>query len=606
MKGVSEKLAASEPRLTHDFLSEFFIGWDRMTSTERPLSILYMTPWLKNLRKHVMLSDTEGDKGKEKASAIARKLIETAVNAPECSTCFQEQVWPVVARDESLVDIFLEEMVRIALELGPDSEQNKAIASIAAAIGSMVMKGKIIARLRRVLNRSSLRPARNLVENTVWDEARILLRMCLETSFDSRGQAQLFLPELFHIATMTLHGGSPSISACVHTILINTVHSLCTTFPLNEARLAKLKTVLVSLTEPKIELFFGLRRAVAGNDMSAIDKAMPDMAMFSQLESITRLLQSVIELGAPSQSQANIWRSRWMSLVASTAFQSNPAIQPRAFTVMGCLASEDVDDDLLYQVLVSLRTAIGRFLESGDGALLIAIVATLTKMVASLSSTSRYIKQLFWLTIALVRLVPLDLFNYAASLLEAVVQVLAVRGAYVDGQMASVLLLGRSAAEPILCEMDEEFEVRFSPHNFHVALTITLLKGLMESTTLATTKRVFSTCLDIVSRSTASGRFPTTDAAVLPYTLILGARATSVEERRDILWLARRGSQAGVSSPPDVWAMAETDHVGDRELLCNVIPIIVGFAACDDLVQQQILHFLLRLAARRPSVFLLL
>ncbi len=46
--------------------------------------------------------------------------------------------------------------------------------------------------------------------------------------------------------------------------------------------------------------------------------------------------------------------------MASTAFQNNPAIQPRAFTVMGCLAREEVDDDLLYQVLVALRNSIGR------------------------------------------------------------------------------------------------------------------------------------------------------------------------------------------------------------------------------------------------------
>src|SRR5437763_2554753 len=112
---------------------------------------------------------------------------------------------------------------------------------------------------------------------------------------------------------------------------------------------------------------------------------------------------------------ANIWRARWMSLVASTAFQNNPAIQPRAFAVMGCLAREDVDDDLLYQVLVALRSALTRFIEQSDFEMLASIITSLTKMTNNLPPSSRYLHQMFWLAMSLIRVGPPSLFNCSAG-----------------------------------------------------------------------------------------------------------------------------------------------------------------------------------------------
>ena len=44
-----------------------------------------------------------------------------------------------------------------------------------------------------------------------------------------------------------------------------------------------------------------------------------------------------------------------MSLVTSSAFQLSPAIQTRSFVSLSILATSDVDDDLLYQMLVALK-----------------------------------------------------------------------------------------------------------------------------------------------------------------------------------------------------------------------------------------------------------
>ena len=602
--GVSERLADSEPQLTSDFLSECFLAWDKLPPQQRPLHLLYMVPWLRNLRVHVLSPDSDGEKGRERVALIARKLILTALKDASLETCFQQSVWPVIARDEVLVDVFLDEMIRIALASGSAVERTEGIGSIAASLGTVLVQGKVIARLRKVLNRSSLRPTRHLPDNAVWSETCVLLRICVATSFDSRAQSQLFLPELFHIITSVVNTGSVGARSLVHNLLVNTIHSICTSFALDEVRRNKLKAVLSLLSETKAKKLFGLHPAVSAEGPSTQDFLDLDHATFTSLQAIVQLLLEIIAIGSPSADVANMWRSRWMSLVASTAFQSNPAIQPRAFAVMGCLAREDVDDDLLYQVLVSLRTTINGFGEDPDAELLIAIVTTLTKMMANVSASSRYLVQLFWLAISLVRLVPLPLFDCAASLLEAVLQAIAATGEFKGGRMAAVLLRGRQPIEEVTQEIDALYGVAFTAENFHYASTATLIKGLSDPTTKDTALRTLSSFLEISSASVPEDRRFPRDLAILPYLGLVTARATTVDEIREILWLTGLSPNIAIKSPADVFAMIDLAHVAEDELLLYGALNIVGFASCEDIVQQRTLTFLHRVATQRPSVLL--
>ncbi|KAI9809635.1 MAG: hypothetical protein M1825_000067 [Sarcosagium campestre] len=604
--GISERLARSEAHLTPDFLSEFFLMWDKLPAGERPLNVLYMAPWLPNLRMHILLQDNDSEKGRERVSGIGRKLIDIVMHDSTFEVCFQEHIWPVIAKDEILVEIILDEMIKVALENGPESDETAVVGTIAASIGTAMISGKIIARLRKVLNRSSLRPTRYLVDNAVWDEICVLLRICLVTSFDSRAQSQLFLPELFHVITMITHSGSLASSRLVHSLLVNSVHSICVSFPLRDGCLAKLKATLSTLSEAKVELLFNVHRHGAKPEGSSIiheHKALDAAALFS-LESIAYLMLDIINVAAPSTGMANVWRSRWMSLVASTAFQSNPAIQPRAFAVMGCLAREDVDDDLLYQVLVSLRTGIHRFTKEDDSELLVAIVSTLTKMMTNLPASSRYVLQLFWLAISLVRLAPPTMFECTALFVEAVLQVVATSGALKGGKMARVLLQGRIPVEEASSEIDELYGVRFTPDTFHFASSACLVKGLTEPTTQVAALRVLSSFLEVASASALENRRFPKNTEVLPYLGLVAARAASVDESREILWLTGVTPLIGLSSPADVFAMVELDRIEESDLLLNAALSIADFRSCEDFVQQRTLVFLARIADQRPSVLL--
>ncbi|KAF3925492.1 Neurofibromin [Arthrobotrys entomopaga] len=490
--GVSEKLAANEPQLTFDFLTEFFVGWAKSPLHQRPLSILYMAPWLVNLHSQVLALDGDSERGKERLSGIARKLIEITVNETTLYTNFQQNAWSVISRDESLLEVFFDELIKSAINYGFGSAEAEVIGSIAASFGTLTMRGKIIARVRKALNRTSLRPTRHLKDNVIWKE--ILIE-------ENRSPAET--------------------------------------------------------------------------------------------------------IAAPSVDMANIWRARWMSLVASTAFQNNPAIQPRAFAVMGCLAREDVDDDLLYQVLVALRSALARFVEQGDAEMLVSIITSLTKMANNLPPSSRYLHQMFWLAMSLIRVGPPSLFNCSAGLLQAVLRVIASSDEFKDGKMAVVLMQGRFTVEEAAAAVDDLFGINFEIEYFAYSVCFCIVKGLSDPTTRAATLRTFTTFLEVVTANIPESLKGDVHPSYIPYLSCLVPRAANADDWKDI-WLGAATLQKEEAIMNWAQLIPKIMEAGQKELLLCLALAVIDFRMSDESIQTAGLQLFEYTAAHRPDVFILI
>lgn len=288
-----------------------------------------------------------------------------------------------------------------------------------------------------------------------------------------------------------------------------------------------------------------------------------------------------------------------MSLVASTAFQNNPAIQPRAFAVMGCLAREEVDDDLLYQVLVALRNSVNRFGEDHNSEMLVSIVTSLSKMMAKLPSASRYGLQLFWLAMSLVRLVPATLFNCTAQFLEAVLANISTGQEFQGDNMATLLLQGRTPLDEAALPLEEIYGIHFDQEAFHLAVCACLARGLTDTMTRQITMRVLSAFLDMTSNA-EDGKNPDI-AETSPYLSLLIARAVEHDELKDSLWSAGFslddfGLTNGMRKIPDVETMA------DETILLITAIELVDFQYVEDSVQTRSLEWLNELAKQRPDV----
>lgn len=159
-------------------------------------------------------------------------------------------------------------------------------------------------------------------------------------------------------------------------------------------------------------------------------------------------------------------------MATSVAFQLNPAIQPRAFIEIGCLAQEGVDDDLLYQILVALDSALC----ASQRTVVLGIVMCLRNMVSSLPKHSRYLVPLFWIAIALIQLGDESLFPYALELAISVVRTLNDRHLFRGTRTTANLLLDarRGWADDLGKRFDQLSGVNFEKY-FSFAIVALLL-----------------------------------------------------------------------------------------------------------------------------------
>lgn len=599
---ISAQLARSEPQLTGDFLNEFFVGWESFPKSQRPLSLAYMAPWLPSMRTYLIPNEADSDKGRDKVAVIFRKLIDVAVSDVILSTTLEQIIWPQICKEEVYMDLFLEEILKPALTFGIDDARTEILGSILASLGTITIRGKLISKLRKALNRTSLRPTRHLHENTIWGEICVLLRLALSVSFDSGVQSQLYLPEVFHLVTMLANTGSSDLRLIVHRLLVNTIHAMCTTFALEESKLTKLKVLLSSISEPRQESVFSIASRDGASLLSSQDTGSSTLLA---TESLANLLSDISIVAAPTVDLSNAWRARWMSLVASTAFQSNPAIQPRAFTVMGCLAREDVDDDLLYQVLVALRSSIGRYMDDNDSEMMVAIVTALTKMMDKLPSASRYGTQLFWLALSLVRLVPIGLFNCAAMFLEAVLLNISASGELSNGRMILTLLQGRIPLDEAAIPLDEVYGIHFTAENFHFAVTACMVKGMTDALTRSNAMRVISTFLDTTTANAPEGVTFPQDLSCLPYLGLLLGRSLNPEDAGHSLWLANAMQGAAtLSTESNMDGLLQDAGLNEKELLLTFAIGLVDFHYLDDVIQNRAFQWLNKFAILSSNVML--
>ncbi|POG62935.1 hypothetical protein GLOIN_2v1784706 [Rhizophagus irregularis DAOM 181602=DAOM 197198] len=533
--GLSERLASLVPQLTPDFLCEFFVGFDKSSTPLKHLCLQYMAPWLNNLAQFTK-SGADGHKNVDKTREIIKNLIELTTKETEMYTAVQSKIWSTLGKVDEITNIIIDEFVQYAVDHGISSPQSEIVANTIVTLSSVNIRGKIIAKLRKVIARTSLKATRTLTDNPAWPEIAVLIRFNLMLSFNSRN-VQLYLPELFYIISILVATGPPLIRASIHGLIVNLVQSLCTSMPLNEINVKRLTLLLTELSEPNFRYFFGLNN-VPGNAFVISSESthdLPDTMPLASLEKIVQALLEVMVCGAGSVDMSNTWRARWMGLVASTAFQHNPAVQPRAFVTLGCLAREEVDDDLLYQILVALRGALSMFTEN-DCSLIISIVMCLTNIVENLPADCRYLQSLFWLAMALVQISHIPVFPSAINLLNVVLKALDVNGFFAVEDIATVLLRARVPLEPIAINMDSEAGINYE--HFSFAVSATLLKGLKNPVTKTGTKDVLNAFLDIASKGiTRDQPHNLIDSSMLGYLAALLPVSAKNADMKELLWV---------------------------------------------------------------------
>ena len=163
---------------------------------------------------------------------------------------------------------------------------------------------------------------------------------------------QMFVSDIAHLVTLLAGIGQTSVRVSVHGLASNLLHSLYVAHGEGPVG-ANIRNLLEEVNSQEKLHLFGLAKMSISSEYSCHDPQTEQEAV-DTVEELSFFMQKVIATCSGSVGLSNIWQARWMSLLIANAFQLSPSIQPRASILLGTLATRDMDDDLLYQMLVSL------------------------------------------------------------------------------------------------------------------------------------------------------------------------------------------------------------------------------------------------------------
>ncbi|XP_015607506.1 neurofibromin isoform X2 [Cephus cinctus] len=581
IKHLSETLAANDPHLTLEFLEECIQGFRLSTIELKHLCLEYMTPWLNNLVRFYKPND-EGGKRQKQVSQILEKLITLTIEEVEMYPSIQAKIWSTIGRLPDLIDTVLDNFIHRSVRYGLGSPMVEIMADTAVALASgnvQLVAKKVIGRLCRVVDKTCTSPTPLLEQHMMWDDIAILARYLLMLSFNNCLDVGKHLPYLFHMVTFLVCSGSLSMRASTHGLVINIIHSLCTcsspSFSEDSKRVLRMSLDEFSL--PKFYLLFGISKVKSaavtafrssyrhsnekwfGNERSISGSQDRERLALTSLEVITDALLEIMEACMRDIPKCD-WLRTWTSLAKSFAFCFNPALQPRALIVFGCISKSITDQDVK-QLLRILVKALESF---NDITLLEAIVMCLTRLQPLLRPESPIHRYLFWVATSVLQLDEASLYASGLALLEQNLHTLDSQGTFDDKTLEQVMMSTREPLEWHFKQLDHAVGLSFKS-NFHFALVGHLLKGYRHPTptTVTRTARVLTMLLAIVAKPLRRDKFEVTPESVA-YLAALVSVSEEVRSRCHIRHsLSRNVTESGSTDFLDTLVSHNADISGN-------------------------------------------
>lgn len=230
----------------------------------------------------------------------------------------QERIWiPLASASSSLTDIIVAELLHIATDAGLGSEKAECVGNIMVSISSTSVRGRVIARLRKVsdsgnlaewqiIAQTYLRPTASLADSNAWSEISVLTRIVLLLCFNPATtiELQLFLPEICHLICILLGTGPLLMRQTVYGLFINVLQALSSSAPSGEMEGGALDELLKRAQTNEMIACFGLRADPgsfelysAPNPPNEVDGSL---RLLSHVELVAKLMGEVLAAASVS------------------------------------------------------------------------------------------------------------------------------------------------------------------------------------------------------------------------------------------------------------------------------------------------------------------
>ncbi|KAF5334397.1 hypothetical protein D9611_013526 [Ephemerocybe angulata] len=627
---LSEQLAEFAPQLTLDFIHEIcaaMTGMPPEAVAQRISCLHYLNPWIRNLSIFASPTSVLFDKSGTRLRDCVRTLADLSLSFPEITGTLQKSVWNEMAKlDSFTVDVILDELVRAASDGGGvGTKRCEVIRQVIASLSSINVRSRMNAKLRKALSKNSQRPVvpekgtRTLVNFSNWTEISTLIRLisALGSYTKQPGPTQMFVPETIYLVSLVVAEGHVLVRKSVYGIVMNLLQSLYISRT-DDMVGSELLRIIDECSCPQTLKYFGLKRETPTSEYENYD-AVTDKEHLEDLDGFMQLLVRIMDVSSGSRGLLNTWRARWMGLITSTAFQVSPVIQTRSFASLAALATSDVEEDFLYQILTALHKALDLFTDKSTLTVL-SMLRCVSKMLPHLVEYKRYIPSLFWLGVALLQTGHMAFFEEASVLMRVTLEIMEKAGFFRHDDMSNVLLDARRELEEITLQLDDMLGISFAT-NFSLSLAHVIFKGVRTNILANSAEELLRTLLTVTVRSQhrgspgqSNGLHTTLHPEALGYFLALVPRSFNADSYRRLLkesmideaWYSEAGlpnlDEDDASAPRLTPAFLGINDSRTALFVATFLGITLGGSQGDDAETEMMYGLLAELAIAFPDV----
>ena len=209
----------------------------------------------------------------------------------------QKHIWSEMGKlDSSIVNLVLDELMRAAVDGGMGSQRCEVVADIMTGITSINVRGRIFARIRKVLGKTSSRLTKNLSDNPHWVEIACLTRLALVANYNPRNlvHAQLYVPEAAHLVTLIAATGDILVRTSVYGIVVNMLQAVYLAKMGESGANPEMRALLYECATQENLRSFGLMRPNPTSDYVPY-RPPNDKSFIDSLENLTLLLGRIME-----------------------------------------------------------------------------------------------------------------------------------------------------------------------------------------------------------------------------------------------------------------------------------------------------------------------
>lgn len=535
---VSANFAKRYPEYTYAFLSGFFDAFALASTANKDFVVLYVSPWIENIYKHVYLVDIV--RGHARTVHLIRKIVRIS-KVVDNRQSFALFIWPQLSLQDNLIDITIDEIVAAAIDHEAEGNSWKDITRNWPLRPAIKICHAIIARLK-AKSYETKHDEKEIEKHTRWVETTVLVKFLAYLIFDSLLFVERYISDIFYIVTIYMDFGPIELRRSLLKLLNRAFHSYLSKPMLANRGREVVERNIALMNSARFKLLFGLTRE--DDSPHLVVKKLTGTEMVNKCHSISSLCDifTAFLRDFSDNDEYELHMIKWQSYVMRITLKDDLLFQPRAILVLGSLTKQGMSGNIVRRVLKLVEVSSTSLLisspeENKNKAMRLCICTfhSFGKSMEGVVEDSIFHPLLFWVSYCLMFAEGVNFVQYAARYLRITFSKICHYLEDKDITVYDYLFEKRAIFGDLIEDFEKLFGLYSTKENFDSMLMGLFGKGLespfSQSETLQTLV-VFLRC-----RYAESKKFPEKydDDAFCPYLFFVYMLAGSNEDMMEVL-----------------------------------------------------------------------